>query len=314
VAMLPAADSREVSRAVCRDEAALRPGVDQLCRVLGVNTVGLSRLAGGSRPVYTAGDLVLKLYPPVSPADWRVEAEMLAAVEGRLPAPTPRVRAAGEHDGWGYVLMSRLAGVRLDAVWQQIPAGERKHLADHLGEMIAALHQVPPPPVTGLERADWPAFVDARRAGFAERHQRMGLPSAWADQLAGFLAEVALGADPPVLLHTEVRRQHLLVVQAHGAGWLLSGLVDFDHAMRGAREYELAVVGIQVARGDRQFLRRLLVAYGYTRDQLDRDLRRRLLAWAILYKYSNLTAWLQRLPEPASPTLASLADRWFATG
>jgi hypothetical protein len=60
--------------------------------------------------------------------------------------------------------------------------------------------------------------------------------------------------------------------------------------------------------------RRLLTAYVYTSDQLDRDLRRRLLAWAILHKYSNFTAWLQRRPEPASPALASLADRWFATG
>ena len=210
--------------------------------------------------------------------------------------------------------MSRLAGVRLDAAWKQIPAREREHLADHLGETIAVLHRVPPPPVAGVGPEDWPAFVAARRVGFAERHQKVGLPSAWADQLAGFLAEVALGSDPPVLLHTEVRRQHLLVVQAHGAGWRLSGLVDFDHAIRGAREYELAGVGIHVARGDRRFLRRVLTAYGYPGDQLDRDLRRRLLAWAILHKYSNLAVWLRRLPEPASPTLASLADRWFATG
>ena len=87
-----------------------------------------------------------------------------------------------------------------------------------------------------------------------------------------------------MLLHTEVRRQHLLVVQAHGAGWRLSGLVDFDHAIRGAREYEFAGVGHPVARGDSRFLRRVLTAYGYPGDQLDRDLRRRLLAWAILHR------------------------------
>ena len=85
MAMLPMADTRELSRVVCRDEAALRPGVEQLCRVLGVNTVGLSRFAE-RQPVYTVGDLVLKLFPPVFLENWRVEAEVLAAVEERLPA------------------------------------------------------------------------------------------------------------------------------------------------------------------------------------------------------------------------------------
>jgi hygromycin-B 7''-O-kinase len=50
--------------------------------------------------------------------DHRVEAELLAALAGQLPVPTPHVHAAGEHDGWGYVLMSRLPGVPLDTVWE----------------------------------------------------------------------------------------------------------------------------------------------------------------------------------------------------
>ena len=83
--------------------------------------------------------------------------------------------------------------------------------------------------------------------------------------------------------------------------------------MLGAREYEFAAAGIYVAQGDHRFLRRVLTAYGYTGGELDPDLRQRLLAWAILHRYSNLPAWLRRLPQPSFPTLASLAERWFAT-
>jgi hygromycin-B 7''-O-kinase len=50
-----------------------------------------------------------------------------------------------------------------------------------------------------------------------------------------------------------------------------------------------------------------------TEEQLGPDLRRRLLALAILHRYSNLSWWMQRLPEPARPTLDALADCWFAT-
>ena len=311
--VLPAAYTRDVARVVCKDEAALRPGVDQLCRLLGVNTRSLSRFARGSRPVYAAGDLVLKLFPPTSLAKCRLETNVLAAVQGKLPTPTPLVHAAGEHDGWGYVLMRRLPGVRLDIAWNQIPNKERYHLADHLGETIAAMHQVSPPTVENWRPDDWAAFVVAQRKSCVARHRELCLPSVWADQIPGFLDDVALESGPPVLLHTEIRRPHLLAVQNNGGAWRLSGLVDFDNAIRGACEYEFVAVGIHIARGDSRFLRRGLTAYGYTRGQLDRDFRQRLLAWAILHRYSQLTTWLRRLPGPRRPTLASLADRWFTT-
>jgi hygromycin-B 7''-O-kinase len=141
----------------------------------------------------------------------------------------------------------------------------------------------------------------------------LGLPASWADQIAPFLGVVALPSRPPVLLHTEVMRQHLLAVEGPGGAWRLSGLIDFEPAMRGEREYEFVGVGVFVAEGDGRFMGRTLAAYGYRRDQVGPDLRRRLLAWGILHRYSNLRSWLRRLPAPARPTLDALADRWFAT-
>lgn len=133
------------------------------------------------------------------------------------------------------------------------------------------------------------------------------------ERLAGFLDEVALPIRPPVLLHTEVMRQHLLAIEGPGGTWRLSGLIDFEPAMRGDREYEFVGVGVFVAEGDARFLTRTLTAYGYGRDQLGPDLRRRLLAWGILHRYCHLRWWMRRLPEPARPTLDALADCWFAT-
>ncbi|MGX6607140.1 hypothetical protein ACWKSP_34200 [Micromonosporaceae bacterium Da 78-11] len=97
------------------------------------------------------------------------------------------------------------------------------------------------------------------------------------------------------------------------AGGALSGLVDFEPAIRGAAEYEFVGLAASVAEGDARFLGRALRAYGYTDEQVDATLRRRLLAWLLLHYYSNLPACLQRLPAPGAPTLEALADRWFAT-
>jgi tRNA dimethylallyltransferase len=52
-----------------------------------------------------------------------------------------------------------------------------------------------------------------------------------------------------------------------------------------------------VADGDGRFLTRTLTTFGYRRDQLGADLRRRLFAWGIMHRYSNLTWWMRRLPE-----------------
>lgn len=314
MAVLPAATTEEAFAKVGRDEAALRPGLERLSTRLGVDPAGLTRYAAGSRPVYASGDLVLKLFPPVVGwPDYRIEAEVLAAVRGALPTPTPRVHAAGEQDRWGYILMSRLPGVPLDGVWDQIPVDDRDRLAGDLGETIAALHGVPPPEIAGWWPDDWPAFVARQHERIVGEQLGLGLPSAWADQIPGFLDEVALPVRPPVLLHTEVIREHLLVTESPGGAWRLSGLIDFEPAMRGDREYEWAAVGVFVAEGDGAFLRRTLTAYGYPRDRLDCTLRRRLLAWLLLHRYSNLAWYLSRMPEPDRPTLDSLGDRWFAT-
>lgn len=98
-----------------------------------------------------------------------------------------------------------------------------------------------------------------------------------------------------------------------GGAWRLSGLIDFEPAMRGAREYEFAGVGVFLAEGDARFLTRTLTANGYRPDQLGPGLRRRLLAWCILHRYSNLSWYMRRLPRPGRPTLEALADCWFAT-
>jgi hygromycin-B 7''-O-kinase len=53
-------------------------------------------------------------------------------------------------------------------------------------------------------------------------------------------------------------RQHLLV---EPDPWRLTGLIDFEPAIRGAREYEFAADGVFFAEGDAGLLRRTLASY-----------------------------------------------------
>jgi len=115
------------------------------------------------------------------------------------------------------------------------------------------------------------------------------------------------------LLHTEIMREHLLV--QHGpTGWKFSGLFDVEPAMLGAAEYEFASVGLFFSCGESRVLRCVLLAYGYQEQQLGPELQHRLMAYALLHRYSNLPWWLDRLPpQHGATTLQALAHLWWGT-
>lgn len=247
------------------------------------------RFEEGSLPVFAIGDdLVLKLWPPEYHDEVPTEVAVMEAVHGRLPVPTPRLHDTGTLDDWAYVLMSRLHGEE-----PEVPDVE---VSAQVGEMLRALHEIDPPGVLGP--GDWAGFVAGQRAGCVALQEKRKLEPYWLEQLPEFLDGVDFGAGPAVLLHTEVMSAHLL--RRNGK---LSGLFDFEPAMRGAFEYEFASVGVFVTKGDPACWRALVEAYGRVPDP------RRVMGYALSHVYSNLPWYLREMPE--GRTLDELAVRWF---
>src|SRR6185436_9631338 len=114
--VLPDLPTREAFAAVVRETAIFLPGVRALAARHGA-TGAIERMPTGSMPVFAIGDdLVFKLFGPPHRAWFDAERHALAHVEGRLGVPTPRLVAAGEEAGYGYVLMSRVAGTPIEQV------------------------------------------------------------------------------------------------------------------------------------------------------------------------------------------------------
>lgn len=272
----------------------------------------------GSLIVLGLGDgHVLKLYSPCYPEDAPIEIAALRAVDGRLGVATPEVVATGELDGWSYLLMSRVSGEPANRAWSErrpdgepwmtIPRPDQLRIAGELGAAVARLHALPvvdlPPALAG----DWEGFLARRRVECVEHHRARGLDDDWLAQIPAFLEAVDLGAPAPVLLHTEIMRDHVFV-EGTREGWRLSGLIDFEPAMLGAPEYELAAVGVFFAAGDHEVLGEFLRGYG---QEPDPELPRRVLAWTLLHKFSHLVWYLHILGGPDSRDLEDLARVWF---
>jgi len=172
---------------------------------------------------------------------------------------------------------------------------------------VAALHAIDTTPLADFAPR-WDEFIPAQRASAAARQAARRLAPQWVEQIDGFLDRWMPPPTPRrVLLHTELMREHLMV-----DGGVLSGLFDFEPAMLGAPEYDFASFGLFVSAGDARFLRRALLAYGSAPHTLDDALPQRLMAYALLHRYSNLRWYLERLPAPGAASLEQLAAVWWA--
>ncbi|HEX2201654.1 MAG TPA: aminoglycoside 3'-phosphotransferase/choline kinase family protein [Longimicrobium sp.] len=311
--LLPQVRTVEEFQRSPRDEATYRPAVEAIRARHGLGDGALAKFAGGSTIVFSVGEThVVKLFEPIFAEAAETERAVLERVHGRLGLPTPGVVTAGELEGWRYVVMERLHGRSLLDVWDEISPEEREALCAELGRAVARLHEVSADGLP-LPLPDWDAFLRGQAETCVERQRAHGVGEAWLAQIPAFLASVELPRGPLVLMHTEIMRVHLLA-RREGAGWALSGLFDFEPAMRGAPEYEMASVGFFVAGGDGPAFRAFLLGYGYREAELTHDLQRRILAYALLHRYSNFRWYLDVLPPKSATTFDALAAEWYAFG
>lgn len=270
----------------------------------------IARFVGGSVPVFAVGDHhVVKLFPADQRIFFDTEVTALAHVDRRLSIPTPNLVASGENGSWLYILMTRLSGTSLAEVWPSISAPDRRRLMGAIGVALAELHSLPTDSLPSLT-VDWPRFVAAQRASSRERQVARGLGSPWLDLIDPYLAKhTPHDHGIRALLHTEIMREHVFVEQ-RTRGWSITGLVDFEPAMVGAPEYEFASVGLFLTCAEPGLLPAFLDSYG---AKVDDDFAERIMAYALLHRYSNLRWYLERLPVPDDVlTLEGLAHRWFA--
>lgn len=324
--LLPAITSEDGYLAVTKDPDRRRGVAEALAARHDFALREVRAFPGGSLLVLDTGaGRVIKLYSPLEPEDYETEVAALRAIEGRLPVETPRVLATGEIDGWPYLVMTRLPGQPANArwverrpedePWRRIPRANQLRVAEEVGRAVAALHRVPTSELPDGMRPNWETFVVAQRETCVARMKARGLSEAWLEQLPSFLDSVDLR--PPaegVLLHTEIMRDHTLVEQ-RAEGWRVSGILDFEPAMIGDPEYELASAAVFLTSGDFEAFRAFLRGYGFPASEQTPDLARRVLAYLLLHRYGNLAWYLTLLPEhPEATTLDALAAAWWRFG
>jgi hygromycin-B 7''-O-kinase len=302
-------DLADYARARQRSEL-WRPALRAICARHGLDADPLEPfLPTGTHVAFAAGrGHVVKLFARFWPRDFAVESACAGSVRD-LGVEVPEIVASGEIEGWPYLVLRRLGGVRLDRAWPRLDASSRAAIAEDLGAFAARLHALPLRGLDALPR-DWEGFVREQRGRCVERHRSHGASEAWLAALPGFL-EGALGPTPGarrVFLHADLCDDNLLV-REEGGHARLGAVLDFADARIGDPEYEFAGPSLFLASPDGALQHALLRVYGCAERDLDEALALRLTAWVLLHRYVHLSEVLTRLGSPAPRDPVALARR-----
>jgi hygromycin-B 7''-O-kinase len=290
-----------------------------ICARHGVPASALTPARDGTNVVFTTDRHVIKLYPPFWESGAAAEWTILRHVEDRLGVTTPEIVATGRLDAWPYLVMTRLPGTILADVWPGLGAVDRIAIARRLGEILARLHALPTEPLEAhtvlAER--WQRLATRPIDECVACHRGHGVADAWLASLPAFLE----GLPPlhpsrftPVLVNGDVHGWHLLVAE-RGGRWELVGLFDFDDAMLGWHEYDLAAPSVTFLAGQRTAFAACLGGYGDEGLIGDGSLSRRLLAYALLNRYWGLDFILEMGdPDRRCATLDELERALFPAG
>ncbi len=278
--------------AVYRDVNTWLPAMRAICQRHGLDEMRLEFAPPGSHVVFKVKpELYIKLYFARWREDFVTEQLVLHKLSerSRLPIPVPRIVFEGEIEGWPYIIVTAVEGIPLNQVWQAMPMSGKQRIASQCGELMSALHSTR---TEGLEAigVDWPAFVRSQIREAVDQLLQADLGDEWTRPVVEFLENLPPLFEPdfqPVLLNADVTDEHILVSRREG-GWEMTGFIDFGDSMLGHPYYEFAAPGCCITRSSPDLQRTMLLAYGYSMDQLDEALSEKLMGYTLVHRFINI--------------------------
>ena len=288
--LLPNISTHEDYRRIYRDADVWLPVMRVICERHGLDANRLELAPPGTHVVFKAGsERYIKLFSPLWGRDSLPERLVLRQLSGRSDLPTPQLVSEGRIEDWPYIIVTAVDGVPLYEVWHSMSVADREHIAVRCGELMASLHSTP---TEGLEAiaVDWPTFVESQIQDCIDHLARADIDKRRIRSILEFLDDLPPLFEPgfrPVLLSADVTDEHILVSKRRGR-WELTGFIDFGDAMLGHPYYEFVAPSYCITRGSPGLQRAMLLAYGYSEDQLNPTLAKQLMAYTLIHRFVNI--------------------------
>jgi hygromycin-B 7''-O-kinase len=240
---------------------------------------------------------ILKIYRP-GKRGFERESFALERLAGELTVPIPDILAAGELDGYHYLITTAIAGrIITRPEWLALGPDVQIHLVSQLANFLRELHAIP---IDAME-FDWAGFVANNAAAAVERQRRERGNPEWIESLPAFIERnlpLVQTAPPHVFLHGDVHFGNLRFNEKNGR-LKISGVFDFADSLLGSREYDFIAPGVLMFQGQGDLQREFFRRYGYPDADINEEMRRRMMMLTILYEFSSLRRYAERLSREA---------------
>ena len=306
--LLPSIETREDYEPVYRDANVWLPAMRTICERHSLDKTLLELAPPGTHVVFRVGlHLYIKLFAPPWSGDFIPERLVLRKLSGRTDLPIPRLVTEGEIEGWPYIIVTAVDGIPLHEAWNSMGGSDREHIAARCGELINALHSTQ---TAGLEAIaiDWPTFVESQIQNCKDQLIRTSTDRHWIQSVVEFTNALPPLFEPgfrPVLLSADVTDEHILVAE-HGGRWELTGFIDFGDAMLGHPYYDFVAPGALITRSSTCLQRAMLLAYGYSSNQLNTTLADQLMAYTLIHRFFNISELLEQFGAQPPTDFAGL--------
>lgn len=272
----------------------------------------LQRAEQGENVVVRVDDrLLVKIYTPLKNGFKREKAGLEFA-DGLSSIPIPQIVEEGEIEGYHYLVMTQLAGYEMNrADWLKLDSKTQIGFLTELAVGLKELHSVDPADFD----FDWPEFLRIQIDSAVFKQQGDGGNPEWLKSMPAYLDEYA----PFIPAKTADAFQHgdvhfgNLKVRLDGESLRPVGLFDLADSIKGFHEYEFVAIGVLIMQGQRELQKEFFRAYGYSDSDIDESLYHRLWTLTMLYEYSSLRRYAERLGvNPLDYTLVQLGRAIWA--
>ena len=231
----------------------------------------------------------IKIFPPVSRADFSKEASVLEFLSGKplIPKLLAQGTLRGDCD-FPYLVTQAVPGHALRDSRPLIPEAEGIRVASRLGLAVRDLHGLDLKSFRAFpkDESSWTRFIRKRREECLPELAKENLLSpSLMDEIHSFLgrAEPSPSRLPPRLLHGDITEDHVYLEEARGV-WKLSGLIDFGDVEAGDPFYEWSPLWFGTFDGKAPLFRAFLRAYE-PRIPLNRLFRERAMAFSLFHRF-----------------------------
>ncbi len=237
---------------------------------------------------------ILKIFARNSEQRFRVERAALETLSAQDTIPAPRLIAAGERsDLPPYVIMMEIGGETLQNMWDSLTRTELLAVAEEIGSLTLALHQLPTEKLAEAEkqvggRCEYIKEEAAKRQVEIEALEILSVSQK--DDLLKFLVGGARDFMDvrPLFTHSDFSHAHVYLAQ-EADGVKVGSFIDWGEAMLGPPEWDTTFHWFWTFSRDQEAMRACLRGY-YPDGRLPERFARRCFS-VHMYSYSMQEVW-----------------------